>query len=49
MSLMGFVFGFIFVAAFSAIAFLIHPVAGVLLMLWLTGVAIYTIRKNMRR
>ena len=49
MGCLGITLSFIVVALFSIIPFLIHPLLGVAWLLWLTGVAIYTIRRNNRR
>ena len=49
MGLLGFIVALLFILAVGIIAFLIHPVVGVLLVLWLIGVAIFTIKKNRRR
>lgn len=48
MGLLGFMIAMIVVILFSIIPFLIHPLLGVGWMLWLVGVAVYTIRKNKR-
>ena len=49
MGCLGIIISLIVVALFSIIPFLIHPLLGVVWVIWLIGVAIYTIRKNRRR
>ena len=44
MGCLGIIVSFIVVALFSVIPFLIHPLLGVVWVLWLIGVAIYTIK-----
>ena len=46
MGLIGFIIGAVVVGLFSIIPFLINPILGVVWVLWLVGVAIYTIKRN---
>ena len=43
--MIGFLLGLIFVLGCVCIAFLINPLIGVALLLWVIGVSIYTIKK----
>ena len=49
MGVLAFFFAFLFVAVASILPFLIHPVLGVAWILWLIGVAIYTVKKINRK
>lgn len=49
MGCLGIIINLIAVVLFSIIPFLINPLLGVAWVLWLIGVAVYTVRKNLRK
>ena len=46
MAFIGFICSLLVVVLFSIIPFLINPILGVVWVLWLVGVAIFTIKRN---
>ena len=49
MGCLGVVGSLIAVVLFSIVPFLIHPLLGVLWVLWLIGVAIYTVKRKYKK